>query len=156
MHTLNLIGNTPLIELATLSPHPGVRIYGKWEGQNPGGSVKDRTAWGMIRGAELRGVLPGKRIIEPTSGNTGIALAMIARLRGYEIELLMPQDATRERILTMQAFGASVTLTPAATGMEGAIDLAREKTAKGEAIMLDQFSNPDNPQAHYETLGENY
>ncbi len=154
MKLTDSIGHTPLIEFDTLLSNPGVRLLGKLEGNNPGSSVKDRAAFWMIRGAEERGDLkPGVRIIEPTSGNTGIALAMIARQRGYDIDLVMPESATRERVQTMQAFGARVILTPAAEEMEGAIDFARKKVAGGEYIMLDQFSNPDNPRAHYESTG---
>ncbi|WP_135228180.1 cysteine synthase CysM [Deinococcus fonticola] len=149
----DLIGRTPLVRLNTLS-RPGVDIYAKLEGQNPGGSVKDRAARRMIEGALERGDLPpGKRIIEATSGNTGIALAMIARQKGLQLELVMPENATAERVGTMRAYGATVTLTPTAGGMEGAIDYAREQVEKGEAWMLNQFGNPDNPQAHYETTG---
>lgn len=149
----DLIGKTPLVHLKTLG-RPGVDIYAKLEGQNPGGSVKDRAARRMIEGALERGDLPpGKRIIEATSGNTGIALAMIARQKGLELELVMPENATAERVGTMRAYGATVTLTPTAGGMEGAIDYARAQVEKGEAWMLNQFGNPDNPQAHYETTG---
>lgn len=154
MKLTDVIGHTPLIEFNTLLSNPGVRLFGKLEGNNPGSSVKDRAAFWMIRGAEERGDLkPGVRIIEPTSGNTGIALAMIARQRGYDIDLVMPESATRERVQTMRAFGARVILTPAADEMEGAIDYARKSSAGAGYIMLDQFSNPDNPRAHYESTG---
>ena len=150
----DLIGNTPLVELPTLAPRPEVVIYGKLEGNNPGGSVKDRPALSMIEGAERRGELSKSvRIIEPTSGNTGIALAMIACAKGYELELVMPENSTAERVSTMRAFGAKVTLTSAETGMEGAIDYARAQVAAGGCVMLDQFSNPDNWAAHYRTTG---
>ena len=150
----DLIGNTPMVELSRLSERPGVRLYAKLEGHNPGGSVKDRPALSMIEGAEARGELkPGVRIIEPTSGNTGIALAMIACAKGYDLELVMPAGSTAERVHTMRAFGAKVTLTPDDVGMEGAIDYARAEVQKGNAIMLDQFANPDNWQAHYRTTG---
>jgi len=146
------IGGTPLIALP--SPNPRVAIYGKLEGNNPGGSVKDRPAWSMIRGAELRGELSsGVALIEPTSGNTGIALAMIAAARGYRMDLVMPTDSTTERVNAMRAFGANVILTPAKAGMEGAIDLALRRVAAGGYRMLDQFANPDNWRAHYETTG---
>jgi len=116
--------------------------------------VKDRAAYGMIKGALDRGELkPGMKLIEATSGNTGIALAMIANLFGVEIELVMPENATRERVLTMRAFGATVTLTPKDKGMEGSIDYAREKAAQGDYLMLNQFGNPDNPGMHYKTTG---
>ncbi len=154
MMLIDCVGNTPLVELSRLVSRPGVRLLAKLEGSNPGGSVKDRAALWMIRGAEQRGELvPGVRIIEPTSGNTGIALAMIARLRGYEIELVMPANATKERILTMQAYGARVTLTPQELSMEGAIDYVRAKIQEGGYCMLNQFGNPDNPLAHYESTG---
>ena len=150
----DLIGNTPLVALPTLAPRPEVVIYGKLEGNNPGGSVKDRPALSMIEGAERRGELSKSvRIIEPTSGNTGIALAMIACAKGYELELVMPENSTAERVSTMRAFGAKVTLTSAETGMEGAIDYARAQVAAGGCVMLDQFSNPDNWAAHYRTTG---
>lgn len=154
MTLIDLIGNTPLVELATGTDKPGVRLLGKAEGNNPGGSVKDRPARSMILRAEERGELrAGVRLIEPTSGNTGIALAMIAAAKGYAIELVMPESATAERVAMMRAFGATVTLTPASGGMEAAIDYAHAEVAKGGALMLDQFSNPDNPRAHYETTG---
>jgi cysteine synthase B len=148
------VGNTPLVRLERLSPKSSVRMYAKLEGHNPGGSVKDRPALSMIEGAERRGELSnGVKIVEPTSGNTGIALAMIACSKGYAIELVMPENATAERVQTMRAFGATVTLTSAERGMEGAIDLARERVAEGGHIMLDQFSNPDNPTAHERGTG---
>ena len=129
-------------------------IYGKLEGNNPGGSVKDRAAYGMIKGAIDRGeIRDGVKLIEATSGNTGIALAMIASLFGVEIELVMPEDATRERVLTMEAFGAKVILTPKAKSMEGAIDYANAQVATGGYLMLNQFGNSDNPAMHYRTTG---
>ena len=148
---LDLVGNTPLVELTRLNPNPNVKIYGKLEGHNPGGSVKDRAAYSMISGALERGDLkPGMKLIEATSGNTGIALALIASLYGIEIELVMPENSTRERVLTMEAFGAKVTLTD---GIESARDYAEEK-ARGEGyLMLNQFANPDNWRAHYRTTG---
>lgn len=151
---LDLVGNTPLVTLENVNPNPAVKVYAKLEGNNPGGSVKDRAAYGMIKGALDRGELqPGIKLIEPTSGNTGIALAMIASLFGVEIELVMPEDATRERVLTMEAFGARVVLTPAKDSMEGAIDYATGQVAKGGYLMLNQFANPDNYLAHYRTTG---
>jgi cysteine synthase B len=150
----DLVGNTPLVELTRLSPKPSVRLLGKLEGHNPGGSVKDRPALSMIEAAEARGELrKGVRLIEPTSGNTGIALAMIACAKGYDLELVMPENSTAERVQTMEAFGAKVTLTPASGSMEAAIDYARAKVAEGGYLMLDQFSNPDNWAAHYRTTG---
>ena len=151
---LDLVGNTPLVEIKKIAINKGVTIYGKLEGNNPGGSVKDRAAYGMIKGAIERGeIKEGVKLIEATSGNTGIALAMIASLFGVPIELVMPEDATRERILTMEAFGAKVTLTPKAQSMEGAIDYANAQLTKGGYLMLNQFSNPDNPGMHYKTTG---
>ena len=151
---LDLVGNTPLVEIKKIAINKGVTIYGKLEGNNPGGSVKDRAAYGMIKGAIERGeIRDGVKLIEATSGNTGIALAMIASLFGVPIELVMPEDATRERILTMEAFGAKVTLTPKAQSMEGAIDYANAQLTKGGYLMLNQFSNPDNPGMHYKTTG---
>ena len=148
---LDFVGNTPLVELNRIHSHPGVTLYGKMEGHNPGGSVKDRPAYSMIKGAIDRGDLkPGMKLIEATSGNTGIALAMIARLYNVEIELVLPQNSTRERILTMQAFGAKVTLLET---MEGARDYAEEQSTKGHYFLLNQFANPDNYLAHYRTTG---
>ena len=151
---LDLVGNTPLVELQKLNPNNNVKIYGKLEGNNPSGSVKDRAAFGMIKGALDRGeIKEGITLIEPTSGNTGIALAMIASLFKVPIELVMPEDATRERVLTMEAFGAKVILTPKAQSMEGAIDYAKAQLQKGGYLMLNQFGNPDNPGMHYKTTG---
>jgi len=151
---LDLVGNTPIVELKNIPLNKNVTIYAKLEGNNPGGSVKDRAAYGMIKGAYDRGELkPGIKLIEATSGNTGIALAMIASLFGVEMELVMPEDATRERVLTMQAFGAKVILTPKEQSMEGAIDYAANKVAGGGYLMLNQFGNPDNYMAHYHTTG---
>ncbi|MDI9881200.1 cysteine synthase CysM [Flectobacillus longus] len=151
---LDLVGNTPLVELNRINPNPNVKILGKLEGNNPGGSVKDRAAYGMIKGALERGeITPGIKLIEATSGNTGIALAMIARLFDIEIELVMPENSTRERVLTMEAFGAKVTLTPASEGIEGSRDYAEAQVAKGGFLMLNQFANPDNYMAHYHSTG---
>jgi S-sulfo-L-cysteine synthase (O-acetyl-L-serine-dependent) len=148
---LDLVGNTPLVELNRLNQNPNVRLLAKLEGDNPGGSVKDRAAYSMIKGALDRGELkPGVKLIEATSGNTGIALAMIARLFGIEIELAMPKNSTRERVLTMEAFGATVTLTET---IESARDYADEQVQKGGFLMLNQFANPDNYLAHYRTTG---
>jgi S-sulfo-L-cysteine synthase (O-acetyl-L-serine-dependent) len=148
---LELVGNTPLVELTKLHANPRVRILGKLEGNNPGGSVKDRAAKNMIESAIARGeIKAGTKLIEATSGNTGIALAMIARLFGLEIELAMPANSTRERVLTMEAFGAKVTLTES---IESARDYAVDKAASGEYILLNQFENPDNYLAHYKTTG---
>lgn len=148
---LELVGNTPMVELKKLNPNPGVQIFAKLEGDNPGGSVKDRPALNMIRSAIERGdIKKGTKLIEATSGNTGIALAMIARLYDLEIELVMPASSTRERTLTMQAYGASVTLLDS---IEICRDYAEEKAASGEYFILNQFANPDNYKAHYKTTG---
>jgi cysteine synthase B len=148
---LELVGNTPLVELKNINPNPQVKLYGKLEGNNPGGSVKDRAAYSMIKGALDRGeIKKGVKLIEATSGNTGIALAMIARLFNVDIELIMPQNSTRERVLTMEAFGAKVTLTET---MEGARDYAEDKASESGYLMLNQFANPDNWKAHYNTTG---
>jgi len=151
---INLIGNTPLVELNRINPNPKVKLYGKMEGHNPGGSVKDRAALGMISAALKRGdIKPGTRLIEATSGNTGIALSMIASMYGLEIELVMPENATKERVQTMEAFGAKVILTPKDQSMEGSIDYVNEKAAEGGYFVLNQFGNPDNWNAHYHTTG---
>jgi S-sulfo-L-cysteine synthase (O-acetyl-L-serine-dependent) len=151
---IDLIGNTPLVDLSQLSPKQSVKIFGKLEGQNPAGSVKDRPAYYMIKGALERGELrAGDKLIEATSGNTGIALAMIAQQMGIEIELVLPKDSTVERVQTMRAFGAKVILTQADSGIEGSIQYVREKVAGGGYVLLNQFGNPDNPRAHYETTG---
>jgi cysteine synthase B len=148
---LDLVGNTPLVALTHLHDNPKVKIFGKLEGDNPGGSVKDRAAKSMIQGALERGeIKAGTKLIEATSGNTGIALAMIARLYGIEIELAMPSNSTKERVLTMEAFGAKVTLTET---IESARDYAIEKSKSSEFILLNQFENPDNYLAHYRTTG---
>src|SRR6478752_6338409 len=154
MNLVDFVGNTPLVELTRIFNKPNVKVYAKLEGHNPGGSVKDRAAYAMIKGALDRGELrPGMKLIEATSGNTGIALAMIARLVGVDIELVMPENSTKERVLTMEAFGAKVILTPAAGSMEAAIDYATEQVAKGGYLMLNQFANPDNYLAHYRSTG---
>ena len=151
---IDLIGNTPMVELKKISVNPAVKIFAKLEGNNPAGSVKDRAAYGMIKGALDRGdIKPGMKLIEATSGNTGIALAMIASLFGLEIELVMPADATRERVLTMEVYGAKVTLTPKELSMEGSIDYANDKVAQGGYFRLNQFANPDNYGMHYKTTG---
>jgi cysteine synthase B len=152
----DFIGETPLVRLQRLpgaaNAQRGNVILAKLEGNNPAGSVKDRPAISMIRRAEARGVIkPGDTLIEPTSGNTGIGLAMAAALRGYRMVLIMPEHLSVERRQTMRAFGAEIVLTPQAGGMEGARDLADRMVAEGKGVMLDQFANPDNPLAHYET-----
>lgn len=153
------IGNTPLVRLQRIPGADNTRrgnvILGKLEGNNPGGSVKDRPAYSMITRAEERGeIKPGDRLIEATSGNTGIALAMIAAMKGYRMTLVMPDDLSAERRASMKAYGAELILTPYASGgMEYARDLAQQMQARGEGRVLDQFANPDNPRAHYETTG---
>ncbi|MFM1818157.1 MAG: Cysteine synthase [Pseudomonadota bacterium] len=152
------IGKTPLVALQRIgadvwTPRRNV-ILGKLEGNNPAGSVKDRPALSMIRRAEERGeIKPGDTLIEATSGNTGIALAMAAAIKGYRMILIMPEDLSIERAQTMKAFGAELILTPKSGGMEYARDLADELVAQGKGRVLDQFSNPDNPRIHYETTG---
>ncbi|MGM0636476.1 MAG: cysteine synthase CysM [Bacteroidota bacterium] len=149
-----LIGNTPLIETRNLVANPKVKLLLKLEGQNPGGSVKDRAAYQMIAAALERGEIDkNTQLIEPTSGNTGIALAMIASIFQLKIELVMPENATVERVQTMQAYGAKVTLTNAENGIEGARDYAEEKLASGKYYMFNQFANDDNWKAHYKTTG---
>jgi len=148
---IDLIGNTPMAEIKRLNPNPNVRIFAKLEGNNPGGSVKDRAALNMIRSALERGdIKKGTKLVEATSGNTGIALAMIASMYGLEIELVMPSNSTRERTLTMEAFGAKVTLLE---GIEICRDYAEEKGATDGYFLLNQFANPDNYLAHYKTTG---
>lgn len=154
MKLIDFIGNTPLVELTHINPNPKVKLLAKLEGHNPGGSVKDRAAYGLIQGGIESGLIkPDSKLIEATSGNTGIALAMIARLNNLHIELVMPENSTRERVLSMRAFGAVVTLTPAEGSMEAAIDYARNKVEKEGYIMLDQFGNHNNPNMHYKTTG---
>ena len=151
---LDLVGNTPMVKLNKVIVNSKVDIYAKLEGNNPGGSVKDRAAYGMIKGAKDRGELGNNiKLIEATSGNTGIALALIASLFEVEIELVMPEDATKERVLAMEAFGAKVILTPKELSMEGAIDYATSKVNKGGYKMLNQFDNEDNWKMHYQTTG---
>lgn len=151
---LDLIGNTPLIEANHLIPNKNITLLLKLEGNNPGGSVKDRPAYNMIKAALDRDQInANSKLIEATSGNTGIALAMITSLFGLHIELVMPENSTKERIQTMLAYGAKVTLTPADSGIEGSRDYAENKVKNEGFIMLDQFSNNDNWQAHYKTTG---
>ena len=153
-HILDLIGNTPLVESKVLNTNPGVKLYFKLEGQNPGGSVKDRPAYNMIKSGLERGDFDkSTKLIEATSGNTGIALAMIAGIYGLDIELVMPENSTKERVQTMKAYGAKVTLTPADIGIEGARDYAASKVDKDGYVMLNQFGNNDNWKAHYKTTG---
>ena len=148
------VGNTPLVRLQRLPGATTNVILGKLEGNNPAGSVKDRPAISMIRRAEERGeIKPGDTLIEATSGNTGIALAMAAAIRGYRMVLVMPEDLSIERAQTMKAFGAELILTPHSGGMEYARDLAQQMVADGKGRVLDQFANEDNPRVHYETTG---
>jgi S-sulfo-L-cysteine synthase (O-acetyl-L-serine-dependent) len=149
-----LIGNTPLVELQIIPVHKGVKILGKLEGDNPGGSVKDRAAYGMIKGALDRGeIKPGDNLVEATSGNTGIALAMIARIMGLNMTLIMPDNSTRERVLAMEAYGAKVILTPHARTIEYSRELAEQMSTNEGHHILNQFANPDNYLAHYNTTG---
>jgi cysteine synthase B len=150
----SMIGNTPLVQLQRLPGATDNTLLVKLEGNNPAGSVKDRPAYSMIRHAETRGdIRPGDTLIEATSGNTGIALAMVAAIKGYRMVLIMPEHMSVERRAVMKAFGAEIILVSKAASMEGARDLALEMQARGEGRVLDQFSNPDNPLAHYEGTG---
>lgn len=154
MFVEDLIGNTPLVEVRHINTNPNVKVYCKLEGQNPGGSVKDRAAFGMISEALKRGdIKKGDKLVEATSGNTGIALAMIASLLGHEMHLLMPDSATVERVKSMEAYGANVILTPSEKTIEHSRKLAEEMAATGEYFMLNQFANPDNYGMHYKTTG---
>jgi cysteine synthase B len=148
------VGNTPLVRLQRLPGTTSNAVLGKMEGNNPAGSVKDRPALWMIVEAEKRGeIRPGDTLVEPTSGNTGIALAMVAAMRGYRMVLVMPENLSVERRQAMTAYGAELILTPKAGGMEGARDLAQSMVREGKGRMLDQFANPDNPLAHYRGTG---
>ncbi|SDL28908.1 cysteine synthase CysM [Kriegella aquimaris] len=151
---LDLIGNTPLVLSRVLNKNPNVKLFFKMEGHNPGGSVKDRAALNMLKSGLERGdILKTDKLIEATSGNTGIALAMIAGVYGLDIELVMPENATKERVQTMRAFGAKVTLTSSDVGIEGARDYAESKVQNEGYIMINQFANDDNWKAHYKTTG---
>jgi [CysO sulfur-carrier protein]-thiocarboxylate-dependent cysteine synthase len=152
---LELIGNTPLVDVSALSPNPAVRILAKLEGQNPGGSIKDRIAWKMIQEAEDDGTLsPGRTIIEPSSGNTGIALAMIARTRGYPIKIVMPENVSIERRQALEVWGAEIILTPGEEGSNGAVRRAQQLADEHpQWVFLYQYANEANPRAHYETTG---
>lgn len=151
---LDLIGNTPLVESKVLNTNPNVKLYFKMEGHNPGGSVKDRAAFNMIRNGLERGDFDkNSKLIEATSGNTGIALAMIAGIYGLDMELVMSEKSTIERVKTMKAYGAKVTLTPADIGIEGARDYAEAKVKNEGYVMINQFSNDDNWKAHYKSTG---
>ncbi|KAA0264595.1 cysteine synthase CysM [Hafnia alvei] len=148
------IGNTPLVQLQRMVAGTGSEVWVKLEGNNPAGSVKDRAALSMIQQAELRGeIKPGDTLIEATSGNTGIALAMIAALKGYRMKLLMPENMSQERQASMRAYGAELILVSREQGIEGARDLAQQMADRGEGVILDQFNNADNPLAHFTTTG---
>ncbi|XOV93857.1 MAG: cysteine synthase CysM [Bacteroidota bacterium] len=154
MNVFDLIGNTPIVELQRIPSNPKVKIYAKLEGQNPGGSVKDRAAYNMISSALERGdIKRGDKLIEATSGNTGIALAMVAQSMGVEMTLIMPDNSTSERIKTMEAYGAKLILTPADRTIEYSRELAEEKAEKEGYFILNQFANPDNYAMHYKTTG---
>jgi len=154
MKLFELIGNTPLVELQHIPVNKNVTLYGKLEGDNPGGSVKDRAAYGMIKGALDRGEIKrGDKLVEATSGNTGIALAMIARIMQLNLTLIMPDNSTRERVLAMEAYGAKVILTPKEKTIEYSRELAEEMAEKEGYYILNQFANKDNYRAHYKTTG---
>jgi cysteine synthase B len=152
---LDLIGNTPVVDVSRLSPNPDVRILGKMEGQNPGGSVKDRIALAMVQEAEADGTLtPGRTIIEPSSGNTGIALAMICRVRGYHLKIVLPENVSIERRQLLEVYGAEIIPSPGAEGSNGAVRRAQEIAAEHpEWVFLYQYGNEANPRAHYRTTG---
>jgi cysteine synthase B len=152
---LDLIGNTPVVDVSVLSPNPDVKILGKMEGQNPGGSVKDRIALSMVLEAEADGTLaPGRTIIEPSSGNTGIALAMICRIRGYHLKIVLPENVSIERRQLLEVYGAEIIPSPGAEGSNGAVRRAQEIAAEHpEWVFLYQYGNEANPRAHYRTTG---
>ena len=153
VHTglLATVGETPLVELSKLSPRPGVRLFAKLESENPTGSIKDRVALAMIDAAEDSGDLyPGRTILEPSSGNTGIALAMIGRVRGYPVRIVLPESATPERVKLLKLFGADIVFSPGEYGSNGAVELARELAAEDSSLYMPfQYGNPANPEAHY-------
>ena len=154
MKLFELVGNTPLIELEHIPTHPKVKILCKLEGQNPGGSVKDRAAYNMIKSALERGdIKKGDKLVEATSGNTGIALAMVAKVLGLDMTLIMPDNSTKERVLSMEAYGAKVILTPAEKTIEYSRTLAEQMNKEQGYYLLNQFANPDNYLAHYKTTG---
>jgi [CysO sulfur-carrier protein]-thiocarboxylate-dependent cysteine synthase len=152
---LETVGSTPLVELTRFAPHDGVRLYAKLEGQNPTGSIKDRVAKAMVEAAELAGELePGRELLEPTSGNTGISLAMVAKLKGYRLTCVMPENATPERIKLLELYGATIVYSSAEEGSNGAVRLAmRMAEADARYFMLNQYGNEANPRAHYEGTG---
>jgi cysteine synthase len=152
---LDAVGNTPLVGMPTLSPKPSVRVWAKLEGNNPTGSLKDRIAKKMVEAAEASGELtPDKTILEPTSGNTGIALAMVARRKGYRLTVVMPENASAERVQLLELYGAQIVFSPADKGTNGAIEVARGMAADETFYMPFQYGNPGNPDAHYEGTGE--
>ncbi len=154
MDLFNLIGNTPQVELTSIPTNKKVKIFAKLEGQNPGGSVKDRAAYNMIKSALERGdIKPGDQLVEATSGNTGIALAMVSKVLGVNMTLIMPDNSTKERVLSMEAYGAKVILTPADKTIEYSRELAEEMAEKEGYYILNQFANPDNWKMHYKTTG---
>lgn len=154
MKIFELIGNTPLVEIQNLNTKKNIKLFGKLEGQNPGGSVKDRAAYGMIKGALDRGeIRSGSKIIEATSGNTGIALAMVGQMMGIDVTLIMPDTATEERKRTMRAYGATLIETPGAKTIEYSRELANKMAAEEDFHLLNQFANPDNYKMHYRTTG---
>jgi [CysO sulfur-carrier protein]-thiocarboxylate-dependent cysteine synthase len=152
---LEAVGSTPLVELSRLAPHEGIRLYAKLEGQNPTGSIKDRIAKTMVEAAEASGELePGRELLEPTSGNTGISLAMVAKLKGYPLTCVLPENATPERVKLLDLYGAKVVFSPAAEGSNGAVRLALELAERDHRyFMLNQYGNEANPRAHYEGTG---
>ena len=152
---LELVGNTPLVELTRLSPKPGIRLFAKLEGQNPTGSIKDRIALAMVEAAEASGELePGRELLEPTSGNTGISLAMVARVKGYSLTCVMPENATEERKRLLKLMGAKIVLSPAAEGTNGSVQAALELAERDSRYYLPfQYANEANPRAHYEGTG---
>lgn len=152
---LEMIGNTPIVDVSQLSPNPRVRIYAKLEGQNPGGSVKDRVALSMVEQAEKEGLLkPGDTLIEPSSGNTGIGLAMVCKMKGYKIKIVLPSNVSVERKQLLAVWGAEVIESPGSEGSNGAVRMARRLASEHpEWIFLYQYANPANPQAHYESTG---
>lgn len=151
---LDLIGGTPLVGIHQLSPHPGVRLFGKLEGQNPGGSVKDRIALAMVEAAEREGRLqPGDTVLEPSSGNTGIGLALVCRVKGYRLKVVLPENVSPERRQLLEIFGAEVVSSPAEEGSNGAIRVAQEIDKEGGVVLLYQYGNPANPDAHYRGTG---
>jgi cysteine synthase B len=152
---LSLVGNTPLVELPRLSPKPGIRLYAKLEGQNPTGSIKDRVAKALIEDAEARGELePPRELLEPTSGNTGISLALVAKVKGYRLTCVMPENVTEERRRLLRLYGAEIVESPGAEGSNGAVRLAQEIAAREPRYFMPfQYANPANPQAHYDGTG---